>query len=50
MAATARVGGTFNNQSREAAEETMAVAMVIGSGNDCNKSNEDSGNNNKRAG
>ncbi len=44
------VGGTCNNQSIGAAEETMAVAMVTGSGDDCNNGKEGSGNNGKRAG
>jgi hypothetical protein len=50
MAATAMVGGTCNNQSRGAAEETMVVAMVTGSGNNCNNGNKGSGNEGKRAG
>ncbi len=43
-------GGTCNNQSRGAAEETMAMATVTVSGNKCNKGNKGSGNNSKRAG
>ncbi len=40
-------GGTHNNQQRGSAEETMAVAMVTGSGNNCNNGNEASGNGGK---
>ncbi len=43
-------GGTCNNQSRGAAEETVVMAMVTGSRNDCNNGNEGNGNNSKRAG
>jgi hypothetical protein len=50
MAATAMAGGTYNNQLRGTVEETMAVATVTGSGDDCNNGNEGSGNNGKRAG
>ncbi len=42
--------GTCNNQSRRAAEETTAAAMVTGNGINCNNSNEGSSNNGKRAG
>jgi hypothetical protein len=43
-------GGTFNNQSRGAAEETMSVAMLTGSSDNCNNGNKCSGNNGKRTG
>jgi hypothetical protein len=43
-------GGTCNNQSRGAAEETAAVVTVTGSGDDCNNGNEGSGNGGKKAG
>jgi hypothetical protein len=43
-------GGTCNNQLRRAAEETIAAAMVTGSGNTCNNGNEGSSDNGKRAG
>jgi hypothetical protein len=50
MAATAMMGGTCNNQSRGAAEESMAVGTVTGSGNDCDNGNEGSGDDGERAG
>ncbi len=43
-------GVTCNNQSRRIAEETTAVAIVTGSGNNCDNGNEGSGNDGKRAG
>ncbi len=44
-------GGTCNNQSRGAAGETIAVAMVTGgSGNNCENGNKGSSNDGKRAG
>ncbi len=50
MAATAMVGGTCNNQSRGVVEETTAVVMVTGSGDNCNNGNEGSGDDGERAG
>ncbi len=49
MAATAMVGGTCNDQSRGAAEETTAVATVTGSSDNCNNGNKGSGDNGERA-
>ncbi len=43
-------GGTCNNQSRGAAEETMAVVTVTGSGDNCNNGNEGSRDDGKKAG
>jgi hypothetical protein len=43
-------GGTCNNQSRGAAEETMVVATVTGIGNNCNNGNEGSGDDSERTG
>ncbi len=42
--------GTCNNQSRRAAEETRAAAMVTGSGDNCNNGNKGRGNDSERAG
>jgi hypothetical protein len=49
-AATAMAAGTCNNQSRGAAEETMAMAVVTGSGDNCDNGNEGSGDDGKRTG
>ncbi len=46
----AKAGGTCNNQSRRATEETMAAGTVTGSSNDCNNGNKGSGDDGKRAG
>ncbi len=44
------VGGTCNNQSRRAAEETMVAVMVIGSGDNRDNGNKGGGDNSKRDG
>ncbi len=45
MTATVMTGGTCNYQSRGAVEETIVVATVTGSGDNCNNGNEGSGDN-----